>query len=195
MIANPPTQRLWISFVTLNLPLPHFASPHILGRVLRLSLYNNPTADNRHNSTSSMRAFSARRGPPVQSLGGAAGITKMSLKCAIVEQQALRDQTLRILRRIHRHAKRWLQWWHHTDSRPDNNAWIARPILELSFRAIEALWESLRRWMGQVYMGLHDLEMWECRSDGGNVQHIIHEMHMGVTQLPASISGTLPPMP
>ena len=32
--------------------------------------------------------------------------------------------------------------------------------------------------MGQVYIGLHDLEMWERRLEGGNVQHRIREIYL-----------------
>ena len=113
--------------------------------------------------------------PPRLWMGGplrAENVLKM--QPAIVERQALHDQRLH----IHRGTKRWLQWWHQTNSRLKNNAWIVRSSLELSSRATEALWESLRRWMGQVHMGLHDLEMWERRSDGvqGNVHHRIHDI-------------------
>ena len=32
--------------------------------------------------------------------------------------------------------------------------------------------------MGQVHMGLHDLQMWERRHNGRHVQHRIHEFYL-----------------
>ena len=38
---------------------------------------------------------------------------------------------------------------------------------------------ALGQWMRQVHMGLHNLQIWERRSDGGHVQHRIHELYLG----------------
>ena len=49
--------------------------------------------------------------------------------------------------------------------------------MDQSSRATKVLWAPLRQWMGQVHMGLHDLQMWE-RTWDGNVQHRVHELYL-----------------
>ena len=72
---------------------------------------------------------------------------------------------------------RGLRWWHRTH-RTDCRPRMARRSSELASQAAEAVWEPLRRWMGQAYTGLRDLGTWERRHDGSTVQHTTYETHL-----------------
>ena len=49
---------------------------------------------------------------------------------------------------------------------------------EKSSKAVQAQWGPLQWWMGRVHMGLHDLEVWERRTDGGHVHARIQKIYL-----------------
>ena len=75
-------------------------------------------------------------------------------------------------------ARNWLRWLHYAHCRLRISLRAAAWTFEDSSSATAVLWEPLRLWMGQVHMGLNDLEMWERRHDGGHVEHKIHQLYL-----------------
>ena len=96
----------------------------------------------------------------------------------MAERRALHDHSAHILRCIHTMARNLLRLWHHINGRLQKSLRDVTLAYQVSSRATEALWEPLRQWMGRVHMGLHDLEMWERRHDGGHVEYRIHELYL-----------------
>ena len=94
-----------------------------------------------------------------------------------MERQELHRQSWIVLCTVHGHARRWLRWWDKANRRLRDSTGRTERTMEQSSRATEVLWAPLRQWMGQVHMGLHDLQMWE-RTRDGHVQHRIHELYL-----------------
>ena len=90
----------------------------------------------------------------------------LTIETSGLERRALHDQSWLVLRIILRNARRWLRWWHKANRRLQNSTGITECIMEQSCRATEVLWAPRRQQMGQVHMGLHELQMWERRSNG-----------------------------
>ena len=70
-----------------------------------------------------------------------------------------------------------VEWCDKVNRRLRDSTGRTEHAMEQSSRATEVLWAPLRQWMGQVHMGLHDLQMWE-RTWDGNVQHRVHELYL-----------------
>ena len=94
-----------------------------------------------------------------------------------MERRELHRQSWIVLCHVHGHAKRLLKWWDKVSRRLQDSTGRTERAMEQSSRATEVLWAPLRQWMGEVHMGLHDLQMWE-RTWDGNVQHRVRELYL-----------------
>uniref|UniRef100_A0A7S1NU95 Uncharacterized protein n=1 Tax=Eutreptiella gymnastica TaxID=73025 RepID=A0A7S1NU95_9EUGL len=81
------------------------------------------------------------------------------------------------LRYSHQIARQWLKWWKHFSGRVQQKEAVKAKTFEGVSEAVRALWDPLRWWIGRVYTGLHDLEMWERRHDGWHVQERLQEIY------------------
>ena len=99
------------------------------------------------------------------------------MEAAATERRELHRQSWIVLCHVHGHAKRLLKWWDKVSRRLQDSTGRTERAMEQSSRATEVLWAPLRQWMGEVHMGLHDLQMWE-RTWDGNVQHRVRELYL-----------------
>jgi len=80
----------------------------------------------------------------------------------------------------HQIAQRWLKLWKHFSGRVQQRETVKARTFEEASEAVRALCDPLLWWMACMYMGLHDLEMWEHRHDGEHVQARIQEICLRV---------------
>ena len=83
----------------------------------------------------------------------------LTMETAAMERQELHRQSWIVLCTVHGHARRWLRWWDKANRRLRDSTGRTERAMEQSSRATEILWAPLRQWMGQVHIGLHDLQM------------------------------------
>ena len=79
---------------------------------------------------------------------------------------------------VHQLARRWLKWWTYLNAKVDLKGTVKAQAYEKSSKAVQAQWGPLQWWMGRVHMGLHDLEVWERRTDGGHVHARIQKIYL-----------------
>jgi len=79
---------------------------------------------------------------------------------------------------VHQLARRWLKWWTYHNAKVDLKETVKAQAYEKSSKAVQAQWGPLQWWMGRVHMGLHDLEVWERRTDGGHVHARIQKIYL-----------------
>ena len=102
----------------------------------------------------------------------------LTMGMILAERRAPFKQAIVDLCYVHQLARRWLKWWHHLNVTVELKEAVKAQVFEDSSKAVEVLWGPLRWWMGNVHMGLHDLEMWERSTDGGHVQARIQEIYL-----------------
>ena len=78
----------------------------------------------------------------------------------------------------HQIARQWLVWWNHFNVTVQRREAVKVQVFEQSSAPVQFLWDPLRWWMERVHMGLHVLEMWERRTDGGHTQARMQEIYL-----------------